>query len=227
MTEHSLSESLKEETRKIHRELERTLWVKSMMKGKMSAQSYIDYLSLLQTIYSTLELELERRKSTEFVSSLYFPSLFRSKAIQEDLNHLFSSVGVNSSSNWVSSSLALKNYIERIEKISNEEPIRLIAHSYARYLGDLFGGQHIKKHLFQYWKDSEGNRFLETEEKGLSFYSFPEISQPKQFALDFKLAMDSLPLTESQKRAIIEEGLEVFRLNMEIMNQMSNAVEVN
>ena len=42
--------------------------------------------------------------------------------------------------------LQQKTYVNRIQTISESKPELLVAHAYTRYLGDLSGGQILKKY---------------------------------------------------------------------------------
>ena len=45
----------------------------------------------------------------------------------------------------------LLDYVNRINQISEEKPELLVAHAYTRYLGDLSGGQILKKIAQEVW----------------------------------------------------------------------------
>lgn len=59
----------------------------------------------------------------------------------------------------------LKVYLDRMTALGSEDPSRLLAHSYVRYMGDLSGGQIIR------WKLQKAYGLNETG-GGLTFYEF-------------------------------------------------------
>ena len=94
--------------------------------------------------------------------------------------------------NWLEGmtlSPATKAYVDRITQIGEEKPELLVAHAYTRYLGDLSGGQILKK-IAQRGMGLKGS-------EGLAFYEFDEINDESQFKIDYKAALDSLPIKEN------------------------------
>jgi heme oxygenase len=102
--------------------------------------------------------------------------------------------------------------VNRINAISKEKPELLVAHAYTRYLGDLSGGQILKK-IAQRSMGLEGS-------KGLAFYEFKEVSDEAQFKLNYKAALDSLPIKENEASQIIAEANTAFTLNMNIFSEL-------
>jgi heme oxygenase (biliverdin-producing, ferredoxin) len=68
----------------------------------------------------------------------------------------------------------LAAYINRIESLSaSEDPSPLLAHSYVRYLGDLSGGQTIRRTIGKAYNLDEASH------EGLEFYAFKELTTNK------------------------------------------------
>lgn len=74
---------------------------------------------------------------------------------------------------------AVLAYVGRIQALANsDDPSRLLAHSYVRYLGDLSGGQSIKRVLAKaYGLDETATG------EGLSFFAFRELESAKPASL--------------------------------------------
>jgi heme oxygenase len=87
-----------------------------------------------------------------------------------------------------------------------DTPALLIAHAYTRYLGDLSGGQILKRLL----ANKPG---LAPDE--LSFYDFPghDLTQLKT---DYRTALDRAGAQVKDPQAVIDEGSEAFRLNTDL-----------
>lgn len=64
----------------------------------------------------------------------------------------------------------LRTYVDRINTIaSSPDPSALLAHSYVRYLGDLSGGQFIRRVIIKAYDLDEASGV------GLEFYDFKEL----------------------------------------------------
>jgi heme oxygenase (biliverdin-producing, ferredoxin) len=95
--------------------------------------------------------------------------------------------------------------VEAIEHAAGGDGSRLIGHAYARYLGDLSGGQIVKRLL---------TRSLELPSEALSFYDFPGIADIAAFKSEYRAAIDQTGDDSEDFAAIIEEGARAFELNI-------------
>ena len=55
---------------------------------------------------------------------------------------------------------------------------------------------------------------------GTRFYEFDEIAATKPFIEAWYARLNTLPLSEAQQQAIVDEGNEVFRLNIAIFEEL-------
>lgn len=92
--------------------------------------------------------------------------------------------------------------------MGSEHPEYLVAHAYTRYLGDLSGGQVLGR-------ITQKSLGLKNGE-GLSFFSFPAVSSPTLFKQLYRSRMNSLELTEEQRRGVLEEAVAAFQLNIQV-----------
>merc|ERR1719420_2023710 len=115
----------------------------------------------------------------------------------------------------VKPSRATAKYVARIEEVARDQPVLLIAHQYTRYLGDLFGGQMMGGMATKSLNLMEG--------KGIDFYSFDEIGDPKDFSTVWYTRLNELNLSEEEKSAIVEEANLVFALNIEILEELDGS----
>merc|ERR1719314_31227 len=112
----------------------------------------------------------------------------------------------------VKPSPATAKYVARIEEVAREQPDLLIAHQYTRYLGDLFGGQMM---------GGMATKSLGLEDgKGIAFYNFEEIPETRAFIDEWYTKLNKLELTEAQKEEIVDEANHVFRLNIELFDEL-------
>ncbi|NEO08962.1 biliverdin-producing heme oxygenase, partial [Moorena sp. SIO3I8] len=88
----------------------------------------------------------------------------------------------------------------------------LVAHSYTRYLGDLSGGQILKKIAQRGMNLSDG--------QGTAFYEFKQIPDEKGFKANYRQAMDELPIDDATADRIVEEANAAFGMNMKMFQEL-------
>ena len=203
-----LATQLREGTSKSHTMAENVNFIKSFLGGVIDKGSYTEMLSKLYFVYEAIENAMEKNKDHEYIKPIYFPELNRTDSLKEDLIFHYGEDWLEN----VTLSKATLDYVNRINAISKEKPELLVAHAYTRYLGDLSGGQILKK-IAQRSMGLEGS-------KGLAFYEFKEVSDETQFKLNYKAALDSLPIKENEASQIIAEANTAFTLNMNIFSEL-------
>jgi len=204
----NLATQLREGTSKSHTMAENVNFIKSFLGGVIDKSSYVEMLSKLFFVYEAIEKAMEENKDHDYIKPIYFPDLNRTESLKEDLQFHYGE-------NWLENtklSPATINYVNRINQISKEKPELLVAHAYTRYLGDLSGGQILKK-IAQRGMGLEGS-------KGLAFYEFNKIDDESQFKKNYKAALDSLPIKENEAPQIIAEANIAFTLNINIFSEL-------
>jgi heme oxygenase len=195
--------SLRERTASLHRKAERTGIVGAMIAGQVTRAGYALFLRNLLPAYCALEAGLARQRSTLAVTALFREELARAPAIEADLVHL-------AGPDWADRLALLPQgvaYADRISAAAEGEGFLLIAHAYARYLGDLGGGQVLKR-LLGNLVDFDGNC--------LSFYEFLEIADVGAFARDYREALDAAAAHCADVGPVIDEAVVAFELNIDL-----------
>jgi len=129
--------SLREITKDLHHEAELTKFAKLLLSGKIEKQDYKKYLYNLMAIYDAIEWYCKRQG---FLDTM--PDLPRLRAIHAD----FLELDDGSYCYLTPATLEYQSYLHRI----GNDPTRkhlVKAHLYCRHMGDLFGGQIIKKQV--------------------------------------------------------------------------------
>ncbi|MEM1368914.1 MAG: heme oxygenase (biliverdin-producing) [Cyanobacteria bacterium P01_H01_bin.15] len=204
----NLASQLREGTKKAHSAAENVGFVKCFLKGVVEKSSYRKLVANLYFVYSAMEEEFKRLADNPLVSGIYFSQLDRQESLEQDLRYYYGA-------NWreqISLSAAGEAYVARIHEIAEKQPELLIAHSYTRYLGDLSGGQILKKIAQRAMNLSEG--------EGTSFYEFASISDEKAFKQKYRQALDEMPVDQSQADEIVEEANAAFKMNMALFNEL-------
>nr|YP_009237777.1 heme oxygenase [Gracilariopsis lemaneiformis]YP_009294617.1 heme oxygenase [Gracilariopsis chorda]AJO68458.1 heme oxygenase [Gracilariopsis lemaneiformis]AML79832.1 heme oxygenase [Gracilariopsis lemaneiformis]AOM66877.1 heme oxygenase [Gracilariopsis chorda]AZB45805.1 heme oxygenase [Gracilariopsis lemaneiformis] len=211
----NLAQQLREGTTKAHSMAENVSFVKSFLGGVVDKKSYRKLVANLFFVYNALEEEIEKNKNHSVIRFIYFPELNRKLSLSQDLQYYYGT-------NWeekVSPSLATKIYIDRIRNISINQPELLIAHAYTRYMGDLSGGQILKK-IAQTAMNLSGS-------DGVSFYNFQDIKDDKAFKAVYRQALDSAPIDSREISQIIAEANTAFNLNMKVFQELnSNFIKI-
>lgn len=203
---------LREGTRATHTQAEKTAFMGALLKGNVDADTYRRMLLALHTIYAAMEQAMERHREHPAVAPLFFPALWRRERLARDLACLCRPGGTTR----IPRSLAAAQYAARIRDISDRQPALLAAHAYTRYLGDLSGGQILKRVVR-----------LELDlppDEGTAFYDFPQITDTVAFKDQYRRALNAIPLDEVSCQDLVEEANLAFQLNIRLFDELGAAV---
>lgn len=176
--------------------------------GQITPALYADYLASLAPLYQALEDALLSHGEHPLVQAIVEAIVFRSKAIESDLS-FFKSRGVVGRHNPVSLEMH-----SRINTLSESMPIGLIAHAYTRYVGDLSGGQILRRFV------SEGLKLSGKE--GLSFYDY-DVVDVDGLKHSYRERFQRLVLTPAQIEKVTEEACLAFELNHRMFDAVLDA----
>uniref|UniRef100_A0A665WQ83 heme oxygenase (biliverdin-producing) n=1 Tax=Echeneis naucrates TaxID=173247 RepID=A0A665WQ83_ECHNA len=195
-----LSEMLAEGTKESHDRAENCQFVKDFLRGRIQRELFKRGTAALYFVYSALEEEIEKNKDHPHIAPIYFPTeLHRHEALARDLEYFYGE-------DWesqISLSAGTKPYVDRIHEVGEKDPVLLVAHSYTRYMGDLSGGQILKKVAQRALK-------LPPTGEGLNFYYFEGIHSHKSFKQLYRSRMNELELQTDTKERIIDESNRAF-----------------
>jgi len=203
----TLSARLRQETKQAHTRAERSGLMRNMLTGKLEPRHYTALLANLHPVYRALESELDRHAADPMVAPIHHASLVRLPALERDLIAL---AGPGWSADFPSTGAA-QSYVTRIH-LAAEEPALLVAHAYTRYLGDLSGGQILKRIVL--------GLLGEKGPGAVAFYEFPEISDPSAFKHRYRDALDALPMDSVLADRVVAEALVAFELNAQLFEAL-------
>jgi len=206
----ALAGQLREGTKKSHTMAENTGFVACFLKGVVEKESYRKLISDLYFVYKAMEDEIERLVSEDhpIIKHFGFRELFRQKTLENDLEFYYG----NNWMNEISISESAQLYVDRIRLVAKESPELLVGHHYTRYIGDLSGGQILKK-IAKKALNLEGNN-------GLNFYEFNMIKDAKKFKEQYTNTLNKLPIDQEVADQIIEEANEAFIYNMKMFKEL-------
>jgi len=173
----SVAALLREGTAAAHGNIEKSAGAGWLSRGELDKEEYVRFLMMLWHVYRSLEKSLETHSSNSTLQPTYNPSLLsRASNIASDISYLLDVP----ESEWqehpihrklVSSPSPMDAYVSRLESLTDSStPELLLAHSYVRYLGDLSGGQTIRRRIAKVYE-------LDVDEmSGIMFYQFKPLS---------------------------------------------------
>ncbi|MEJ8851012.1 biliverdin-producing heme oxygenase [Variovorax rhizosphaerae] len=206
-----LSESLKNETRDLHTQAERSAFMQVLLRGKMDRTAYGAMLRNLHAIYAAMESVLARHAHDPLLAPLVLPGLPREAALRHDLDALFG----NAWHRAYALEPAAQRYVARLQAIEEARPGLLAAHSYVRYLGDLSGGQILARIV----RESMG---LPAGE-GTAFYAFGDAAATAHLRKAYRAGLAVLRPDDATRRAIVDEARLAFELHCALFDELAQA----
>lgn len=200
-----LSSRLRQGAHDLHQVAERSGLMADLLRGRLTRVEYTLMLLNLQAIYVALEKGLAH---ASIMPKMDFAPLYRADAIARDLAFL---------GHWprVPLCAATKGYVQHLEVLSASGSPLLLAHAYVRYLGDLHGGQMLRRCV---------SRVLQSQDKqGLSFYDFGPTERVNQLIAAFRTELDQTPLGPGQTETLVQEVRLGFGMHIELFKQLRNS----
>ena len=206
----ALAGQLREGTKKSHTMAENTGFVACFLKGVVEKTSYRKLIGDLYFVYKAMEEEIDRlvQEDHPVIKHIGFKELFRRQTLEKDLEFYYGN-------NWLDQikiSESAQSYVNRIKLVANESPELLVGHHYTRYIGDLSGGQILKK-IAKKALNLRGD-------DGLHFYEFQLIEDEKLFKQSYSEILNKLPIDQKIADNIIEEANEAFAYNMNMFREL-------
>ena len=194
------AERIKAGTDAAHRETEQSRFVGALLAGELTSDGYAELLAQTYLVYCELEDAGRTHTGNPVASPFLHDELLRVPSLEADLEFL-------RGPSWretVSALPATTRYVERLREVAYEWPAGFVAHHYIRYMGDLSGGQIIRRML---------ERAYGYSTEGLQYYNSGEIPKPKVFKDTYRAKLDAAPLTPEDQQRVIDEVNLAYRLN--------------
>jgi heme oxygenase len=190
-------------TKALHLQAERTGIIRDMLRGAANREAYVMLMRNLHPAYQALESGLKAHRDTPTLRALAAYDLDRTSAIVADLVAL-------SGPDWAEDIALLPEaeaYAARINDAAHGDSDLLIAHAYTRYLGDLSGGQILRRLLA---------KSLALTDAQLSFYDFPRFDDLAALKSDYRNALEDAGTRVADPDAVIAEGNVAFTHNIAV-----------
>ncbi len=207
----SLSAAFRQRTLALHSAAERSGIVADMLRGRVTRDGYAMLLRNLLPAYAAMETELERKRHLPAFAGMADPAVYRVKALETAL----SALGGQAWADALPLLPAGRYYADRITECAKGDGARLIAHIYTRYLGDLNGGQILKRLMA---------KSLALDSDALSFFDFPDIADMDRFRGDYRAAIDRAADEIQDIDRVVEEAATAFTFNIRLSDAVQQAV---
>ncbi|MEH1910843.1 biliverdin-producing heme oxygenase [Nostoc sp.] len=207
---------LREGSKHSHTMTENTAFMKCFLKGIVEKSYFRKLLADLYFVYRALEEQLEWYQYHHIVGMMYFPELHRQANLEKDLAFYYG----ESWRSQIVPSPAGQVYVNRIHEVANTQPELLIAHAYTRYMGDLSGGQALRK--------IARSAMNLPSDRGTAMHEFEQIPTPearREFKEQYRQALNFLPLDEEMIQKIVDEANYAFNLNKNVIHQLEADVK--
>lgn len=202
-------ERLKAETSEAHRAAEEAPFVDDLLSGRLPASAYACLLGQLFLVYQTLEDAARSHRENPVVTPFLDDALLRVPELERDLRHLIGDDWLD----HIDPMPATLDYTNRIREVAYGSNAAFIAHHYVRYLGDLSGGQIIRRSL---------ERAYGFSDDGVRFYRFDSIPKMKPYKDRYRYALDSAPLSAREHDELIGEAIQSFELNAAVFRDLGH-----
>lgn len=193
---------IKQRTDVAHQAAEAAPFIAQLMGGALTPLAYLDYLRALAPIYLRMESLFLANNAKEPLSYLDHRALDRASLIVEDIKYLESNLKAEAGDS------ALPSVASYMQLLSDDiSPIRLSAHHYIRYLGDLSGGQAIARLV---------SRHYQIPPAGLNFYNFESIGDIVFYKKRYRDFLNLIPFNESEREEFLQEVEKLYQFSREI-----------
>jgi heme oxygenase len=196
-TDTSFAARVKSETQDAHDQAEHSHFMGDLLGGKLDRGAYVALLEQYLHLYRALE-ETERRfADAPELAGVLDSRLDRVESLEADLADLREGAAP------AAPTAATAEYVERLTALPADAPERYFAHHYLRYLGDLSG------------------RHYEIPAESLRTWRFEGIEKHKPYKDQYRVALDTAPLTEAQRQAFIDEAQAGFLLAKKLFDSLA------
>jgi heme oxygenase len=183
----------------------------ALLGGKLERESYALLLRNLHALYAALESALTRHAVHVAVAPIVFPALFRQAALAADLAALHGP-------GWADElplQAAAQRYVARLQQLDQQQPALLVAHAYVRYLGDLSGGQMLRKIVVR--------SFRLAGDEGSRFYDFGDVATVRSHLHAVRAGLSTLAADAARIDELVAEARWAFGLHAELFVELGTA----
>jgi heme oxygenase len=204
------SATLRASTRTVHERANHSAYMNALLGNELTLAGYTQLAIQYYFIYQAIEQVSDTMAGDGTGREFVFDELRRLPKLETDLAFL---VGPD----WretIRPLAATESYVRRIHEASVWAG-GYVAHHYTRYLGDIAGGQVIR-------------RLLATNygviDEGALFYRFDEIGSAPAFRDRYRAKLDAAPWNETDRTRVVDETLIAFECNVAVFAELADGM---
>jgi len=181
-------------------------YMAALVAGELDDGAYAGLVVQHRHIYRELEAAAETWRDHPVAGSFVDERLHRSEALSRDLHHLLGEADPVPSP-------ATRAYVARLREVCHHDAAAFVAHHYTRYLGDLAGGQMIRRALERCFGDGPG----------LDFYRF-DLGAPADYLAAYRSRLDDAAWSAAEQRALIDEAIVAYHHNQAVLADLDTTL---
>ncbi|HVW41293.1 MAG TPA: biliverdin-producing heme oxygenase [Amycolatopsis sp.] len=201
------SATLRESTRTAHDRANNSPFMTRLLDGALPLADYGRLAAQYYFVYEAIEAASDTMRDHPTGGPFVFDELRRLPGLAADLEALLGP-------DWpavIDPVPATEDYVRRIRTVAHDWAGGYVAHHYTRYLGDLAGGQVVRRLL----KDTYG-----VEGPGALFYRFDGIESVPAFRKHYRALLDAAPWDAAERTRIVNEVRVAFEFNIAVLNDL-------
>ena len=227
-----LAQRLRDGTAALHTTTERAGIMPALLRGRLPLAGFVQLQRSLLAIYQALEAGLQAQAAHPWLAPLALGPLARSAALQVDVSQLdalqratgamdlapaIGTVGQRGGDDHRPPPLppSALHYADHLEALARQQPGLLAAHAYVRYLGDLAGGQALRRVAQQAYGLVAG--------AGTRFYDFGTPEAVRATSQRLRAALDALPVDDVGADALVAEAQWAFAQHALLFDELAAA----
>ncbi len=201
---------LRAATADAHASAERSPFMAELLDGALAPGALTTYLAQVHQVYAVLELAVDALREHPLVAPFADEGLRRLPALESDLRaHL--------GPTWRDALVPLpatERYRDRLREVA-DWPGGVVTHHYLRYLGDLSGGQVVRRLLA---------RAYGWDEASLRSWTFDAVPSPKRYRDRYRGLLDAAGRDgwdAAEQARVVAEARRGYRLNEDLFADLS------
>ena len=209
----TLSSSLRAHTRRAHAAAERAGIMVPLLRGDLPLSGYRLLLANLVPIYEALEEGLVAAPTPRAVRALLLPGLARLPHLRADLACIEPADRAERHPGAAPRPRdEATDYARHLRGLAGQAPLRLAAHAYVRYLGDLSGGQVLARVV----------RGAYGPTVPLSFYAFSDAART---TAAFRELLDAVAPDADGQAIVLDEAASAFDRHVRLFEALAGTPE--